>query len=321
MTYVGIDIAKSSFTVAIPQGNGYRRKTYPNTAVGAKQFIATLTVSEHHCVMEATGNYGYLLLYLLEQSGVAASLINPKQIKHFARMMMTVSKTDERDACMIALYGEKMNPPIYKMPTESLISLKQKRTVIRQLKKQLVAMTNLRASLDVLPVKDLNSLKTLNKTIAFLNRQIQTSEADLCSITSAEFDAQIRALTSIKGIGLAIASAIVVSTGGFTLFQNAKQFSRFIGICPTCYQSGTSLNIKGHINRNGDPYLRSLLYMASWTAINHNSACRQTYIRLRPNGKPPKVALIAVANKLLRQAFAVVTSQKQYIDGYSSAIT
>ena len=76
--------------------NGYRTKTYPNTSTGVRKFIATLSVVEHHCVMEATGNYGFLLLYLLHQSGIAVSLVNPKQIKHFARMMMAVTKTDER---------------------------------------------------------------------------------------------------------------------------------------------------------------------------------------------------------------------------------
>ncbi|MBS6832874.1 MAG: transposase, partial [Clostridiales bacterium] len=62
-------------------------------------------------------------------------------------------------------------------------------------------------------------------------------------------------------------------------------------------------NIKGHINRNGDEHLRSLLYVASWTALRYNAACRECYIRLKANGKPSKVALIAVANKPLRIKF------------------
>lgn len=135
MAYIGIDISKSSFVTAYPSTNGYRTKAYPNTAAGARKFIATLAAAEHHCVMEATGNYGFLLLYLLHQSGIAISLVNPKQIKHFARMMMAVTKTDEKDACMIAMYGEKMNPPIYKMPSQAILLLKQKKTVIRQLRK------------------------------------------------------------------------------------------------------------------------------------------------------------------------------------------
>ena len=154
MVYVGIDISKSNFVAAYPSANGSRIQTYPNTAAGVRKVIATLSVAEHHCIMKATGNYGFLLLYLLHQSGIAVSLVNPKQIKHFARMMMTVAKTDEKDARMIAMYGEKMNPPIYKMPSQAIMLLKQKKTVIRQFRKQLVVSKNLRESLVVLPYRD-----------------------------------------------------------------------------------------------------------------------------------------------------------------------
>ena len=142
--------------------------------------------------MEATGNYGFLLLYLLHQGGIAVSLVNPKQIKHFARMMMAVTKTDEKDACMIAMYGEKMNPPIYKMPSQAIILLKQKKTVIRQLRKQLVASKNLRGSLVVLPYRDKACVRALDKTIDFLTRQIEQLEAELADIASSEFDKQLK---------------------------------------------------------------------------------------------------------------------------------
>lgn len=59
MVYIGIDISKSSFVAAYPSVNGYRTKAYPNTAAGVRKFIATPSVAEHHCVMEATGNYGF----------------------------------------------------------------------------------------------------------------------------------------------------------------------------------------------------------------------------------------------------------------------
>jgi transposase len=208
MTFIGIDIGKSNFVAAFPKTTGYHTQTYPNTAAGIRKFMAATSPGDHHCVMEATGNYGFLLLYLLDQGGIAASMVNPKQIK---------------------------------------------------------------------------------------------------------------ALTSIKGIGITLATALIVTTGGFTYFDNAKQLSRFIGICPTCYQSGSSMNIKGGINRNGDASLRALLYIASWSAIRYNSACRECYQRLKANGKPSKVALIAVANKLVRQAFAIANSNSCYVDGFCSS--
>lgn len=93
MKFIGIDIAKDTFVAAYPQSNGYQTLTYTNDLKGVKKFINSFTNAEHHCVLEATGNYGTLLLYLLCKQDVAVSLVNPKQIKHFARMMMTVTKT------------------------------------------------------------------------------------------------------------------------------------------------------------------------------------------------------------------------------------
>ena len=214
----GIDISKSSFVAAYPSTNGNPTKTFPNTTARMRELIGTLAVAEHHCVMEATSNYGCCCTCYI-------SFAPPKkQIKHFSRMMMPVTKTDEKDAYMIAMYGEKMNPPIYKMPSQATIR--------------------------------------------------------------------------------------ILTTEGFTYFDNAKQLSRFIGICPTYQQSRTSVNIREHINRNDDERLRSLLYIAFWTALRYNS--RECYIRLKANEKPFKVALIAVTNKLVRPVLTITTINSIY---------
>lgn len=316
MKFIGIDIAKNTFVAAYPQLKGYQTQTYTNDVKGVKKFINSFITAEHHCVLEATGNYGTLLLYMLCEQNVAVSLVNPKQVKHFARMMMTVTKTDDVDAKLIAMYGEKMTPSIYKMPTQAIILMKQKKVVLRQLKKQLTSLTNLRGSFEALPQIDKNGLLVVNKTVKFIEKQIAVLEADITNIANEEFCKQIKSLTSIKGIGLTLATSLIVSTGGFTQFQNAKQLSRYIGICPTYQQSGTSINIKGTINRNGNSDLRSLLYIASWSAIRYNQTCKESYERLKAKGKPSKVALVAVANKLVRQAFAICTSETVYQDGY-----
>jgi transposase len=270
--------------------------------------------------MEATGNYSMLLLYLLQQAGIPTSMENPQKIKHFSRAMMTVTKTDEIDAKLIALYGEKMNPEPYKIPTESILLLKQKRTVLRQLKKHLTATKNLQQALAVLPKQDLASKRTVEKTIKFLERQIAELEDEITNLSNKEYARQMSLLTSIKGISNTLASALIVATGGFTYFSNAKQISRYLGLCPTYQQSGTSVNVKGHINRNGDPHLRGQLYVAALVCIQYNKACKDTYEKLRAKGKSAKVALIAIANKLIRQAFAVVTNNQPYIDGFVSSI-
>ena len=319
MTYIGIDVSKDSFVAAYPKKSGYSTKTFLNTTSGVRQFISSLP-KDCHCVMEATGNYSMLLLYLLQQANITVSMENPQKIKHFARAMLSTTKTDEIDAKLIAMYGEQMEPAPYKIPSESIILLKQKRTVLRQLKKQLTAMINLQHSLSVLPKQDPTAKVATEQTIKFLRKQISKLEDEITNLSNKEFKRQMELLTSIKGIGENIASALIMATGGFTYFSSAKQISRFLGLCPTYQQSGTSVNVKGHINRNGDTHLRSLLYVVAFASIRSNTACKETYERLRSRGKSGRVAIIAIANKLIRQAFAVVTNNRPYIDGYVSSL-
>lgn len=318
MIYIGVDISKKTFVAAFPGAKGYRTQEFDNTPSGIRKFIRLLP-KDSMVVMEATGNYCFLLLYLLDKEKIGASMVNPKQIKNFARMMMTVTKTDAKDACLIAQYGEKMNPAQYKMPTATILTLKQKRTVLCQLKKQRRATQNLLESISVLPYADKTCVNALNKTVAFMNKQIESIEKEIASVAESEFESLYKRLCSIKGVGVALATALIIATGGFTSFSNAKQFSRYIGDCPTICKSGTSVNIRGGINRNGDETIRSILYVASWSAIKSNTACKEMYNRLRGEGKPGKLAIVAVSNKLIRQCFAVVKNNTMYIDGFVSA--
>ena len=319
MTYVGIDVSKATFVVAYSSAKAGKTKTFKNTTKGVHEFIQTLSVTEHHCVLEATGNYSALLVYLLSKAGITVSLENPLKIKNFARVMLSVNKTDETDARLIALYGERMQPSPYKLRSKSILILEQKRTVLRQLKKQLVATRNLKGSMEVLPLFDAKCKQTIEKTITFLEKQIKGMEEELASLAEDEYKKQMDLLTSIKGIGITLAAALIVATGGFTYFDNAKQLTRYLGLSPTYQLSGTSVHVKGHINRNGDPGLRSQLYVAAFSSLRCNTECKACFDRLRSNGKPGKVAVIAVANKLIRQAFAVVTQGKPYVDGFKSA--
>ena len=318
MTYVGIDVSKATFVVAYSSAKAGKTKTFKNTTKGVHEFIQTLSVTEHHCVLEATGNYSALLVYLLSKAGITVSLENPLKIKNFARVMLSVNKTDETDARLIALYGERMQPSPYKLRSKSILILKQKQTVLRQLKKQLVATRNLKGSMEVLPLFDAKCKQTIEKTITFLEKQIKGMEEELASLAEDEYKKQMDLLTSIKGIGITLAAALIVATGGFTYFDNAKQLTRYLGLSPTYQLSGTSVHVKGHINRNGDPGLRSQLYVAAFSSLRCNTECKACFDRLRSNGKPGKVAVIAVANKLIRQAFAVVTQGKPYVDGFKS---
>lgn len=318
MTYIGIDISKATFVAAFPDKCGYRTETFRNDAKGIHSFIRKLDPAVHHCVMEATGNYCFLLLYLLDKASVKASLVNPKKIRNYAKVMMSVTKTDSKDAALIADFGERLKPEPYVCPPDKIMLLKQRKTVIRQLRKQLTATVNLRKSLDCLPLKDKKCFSSMEHTVAFLEKQMAYLQQEMEAEAAKAFDTQVRLLTSIKGIGLAMATALIIATSGFTNFENAKQLSRYIGICPTIEQSGTSVNKKGHINRNGDPHLRAMLYLCAWSASQSNPACKEMYERLTQKGKSGKVAMVAVANKLVRQAFAVIKTNTPYDKDFKS---
>lgn len=318
MRYIGIDVSKATLMVAYPQNNGkYKTQEFKNTTAGIHNLIATLQ-SDDHCVMEATGNYSYLLLYLLDKAGICTSMENPLKVKNFARTMLAVTKTDKADAQLLSLYGERMKPAPYKIPSEALLLLKQKRAVLRQFKKQLLANNNLKKSLEVMPKQDHKAIKAIEKVTITLEKQIKAVEEELNTLAQAEFNQQMNKLTTIKGVGTVLAAALIITTGGFTYFDNAKQVSRYLGLCPTYQQSGTSIHVKGHINRNGDPYLRAQLYTASWSMIRYNAACKELYTRLKERGKSGNVALVAVMNKSIRQCFAVIKHDTDYQDGFVS---
>lgn len=316
MSYVGIDISKDSFVVAFSSASKSKTITYQNDDKGIEKFINTLDKKQHHCVMEATGNYGVNLLYHLCEQEIKVSLINPKQSNFLSKMKLSTAKTDNKDARLLVEYGEKMNPEVYKMPSDKIILLKQKQTVLTHLIKQRTASKNQLKSLELLNKKDNLAIDMLKNNIDNLDKLIYNLEKDIVSITEEEFEKQVQLLTSIKGIGKKVATTLVIITNGFSFFENPKQLSRYIGICPTYQQSGKSLNYNGHINRNGHSTLRGQLFIASWSAAKYNSSCKALFERLREEGKPWKLAQIAVCNKLIRQAFAVIKSGVAYIDGH-----
>ncbi|MGD8747796.1 MAG: transposase [Balneolaceae bacterium] len=94
-------------------------------------------------------------------------------------------------------------------------------------------------------------------------------------------------------------------TDGFRRFDNPRKLASYVGLCPRIWESGSSVKGRGSISKIGCPQMRKLLYMCSWAAKTCNPGCRQMYNRLKKKGKPEKVIKVAIAHKLLRQAFVV----------------
>ena len=213
MRYIGIDVSKATFVVAYSSDKGGEIRTFNNTTAGIRQFIGTLPKDGSiHCVMEATGNYSALLLYMLNVAGITVSMENPLKVKNFAKALLSTVKTDKSDARLITLYGEKMNPRPFKVQGEAILRLRQKRTVIRQLTKQITAMSNLRGSLACLPVPDKGATHTVDETIKFLEKKRDRLQAELTDLVEVEFSRQLALLTTIKGIGITLATALIIPT-------------------------------------------------------------------------------------------------------------
>lgn len=262
--------------------------------------------------MEATGPYYLKLAVYLHNQGLKVSVVNPLVIKRFAQMKMIKAKTDKADAKLITDYANREAPKLWIAPKNILIEIRQEQAVLDSLNKQVRMLSNQLESIRVQPSHSKQALKTINLMINQAKQQITLIEDTIVLKVKKTFDQELELIISVPGIGIKTAIALLVATDAFSKFENGKQVASYVGICPRIYQSGSSIMGKGHITKMGDHRIRTLLYMGACSAKKYNTACKDLYDRLVEKGKPKKLALIAVANKLIKQAFAVVTQNKMY---------
>jgi transposase len=157
-----------------------------------------------------------------------------------------------------------------------------------------------------------DTMEDLQQQLTDLEVRIKHSEKEPVILTETHFPELLTLLTSIKGICKKTTIMFIVLTRGFTRVSSPKHFASFLGLSSFIRQSGTSVRGSGGISKMGNPRMRQLLYMAALTARTRNPACKIFAEHLAGNGKPPKVVRIAVANKLIRQAFAVYLKGESY---------
>jgi transposase len=280
--------------------------------------MKTFDKATHQIILEATGTYSLLLCHLLSKAGIAFSLLNPRQSTNYARMQGKTVKTDKVDAILLSQLGTQMQPPVTVLKGAAWYELQAQRAYLRQLKKQRTMLLNLQESMKPSPYPNKTVLKNLQTHLDFIETQIKEIEKDQVP-PSEDYQQLFEKITSISGIGEVTAHEIIAATNGFEDFDNAKAFAKFIGICPTYRQSGTSVKNFGRINRSGNPHLRSVLFMAAKVAKRWNKDCKATYERLRARGKTYKQAIVAVMNQLIRQVFAIVKGNTKFENGYNLA--
>jgi transposase len=305
-TYVGIDVSKATFDVSLPNAKGYT-----NNDRGFARFLKDLPKGAH-CVMEATGPYYLRLALYLHTGMVKVSVVNPLVIRRFSQMRMARAKTDRKDAMLIADYGRTERPPLWEPPKGYIHELQQDNSVLDALVRQRTMLANQKEALSQLPSVSMEAMTALELVAGQLQEQIALLEKAMERKALDNCPELYRSMNSIPGIGPKTAIQLIVITHGFARFENGKQLAAYIGLCPRIFQSGTSVRGKSRICKMGMGRARALLYLCAMTARKGNRACRELYDRMRLNGKPPKVALIAVANKLLKQAFALGTRLEMY---------
>ena len=142
----------------------------------------------------------------------------------------------------------------------------------------------------------------------------------LLELVKQEQQQQLTLLKTIPGMGVKTALFLIIVTDGFSKFETASQLCSYVGITPTIRESGSSVRGRSRISKIGNKKLRNLLFLCAFSACKYNKSCREVYQRIVNKGKSKKLALIAVANKLLKQAFAIAKSGRPYDEAFVSVL-
>ncbi|MBL7780273.1 MAG: IS110 family transposase [Saprospiraceae bacterium] len=318
--FVGIDVSYEKLDVAWRKDADWTMCQITNSWADAQLFAADLSkiLPDCCCIIEHTGTYSSKISLALYQAGLKVSLITPAQSKAFAAMKHRTTKNDRSDARLLAEYGlfNTSELRFYAPPPEHQIQFRQLLEAVDQLEKMRQQVRNQQHAYQQLPPLHQQQilLNAYQNTVNQLDKQIEELQINIKQLHGhdEDLDQTRKLMTTIKGIGEKTANIILAKTQGIKRFDNPKQLAKFAGIAPTENSSGSSVRGRRGINRSGNAILRKALYCATWSALRGNKACKTLFDRLRSKGKPVKVALIAVANLLLRQIFAVVTTQKPF---------
>jgi len=312
----GVDISKDVFDVFELQ-EGHQQ--FSNDPKGFTSFLKALD-KEGLVVMEATGYYHYRLAQYLYKKGIGVSVVNPLQVKRFIQMKLAKVKTDKSDAKMIYDYSMANQVPMYTALDDVQAECLQLFRLLDSYLKKRTATKNKLHGEEVLGIPSKFVYRSLKRDRKHLDCEIKLLEDRLLELVKKDQQHQLTLLKSIPGMGVKTALFLIVVTDGFSKFEKASQLCSYVGITPTIRQSGSSVRGRSRISKVGNKKLRNLLFLCAFSACKHNKACREVYERIVAKGKSKKLALIAVANKLLKQAFAIAKSGLSYDEEFMSKL-
>ena len=289
--YVGIDVSAKQLDVAIrPTGEARQYTNDPEGIASIMDRIVPLAPSG--VVLEATGGFEMLVAGELELAGLPISLVNPRQVRNFARATGRLAKTDAIDAQVLAQFAEAVKPPVRPLPdadTRELRALVDRR---RQLLEMVTSERN-RLRLASKRVRPL-----IQEHIRWLKQQADDLDKDIAKLirSSPIWRAQEDLLRSAPGVGPVLSSVLLTHLPELGSL-NRGQVAALVGVAPLNRDSGAFRGKRSVWG--GRTAIRSALYMAALVATRYNPVIKAFYQRLRAAGKPAKVALTACMRKLL----------------------
>lgn len=310
--YVGIDVSKATLDVVVLID---KQKTYqqvPNHSQGIAhllQWLQTFEGIEQVC-LEATGRYGECVATALYAAGFTVSVENPLRIKSFAQSLLSRNKTDKQDAFVIALYAQRMRPDPWQPPSTALKRLKQRTRLLQSIEQTRQAYRNrLKSGLD-----DDFTLQFIRDLIAELDQRIAVLRQDILNFIKRDvaLNQQRQLIISIPGIADKTAAVLLAEIGGLENFDSPRALVAYAGITPRLQQSGSSLNGRSRISKQGNKRLRTALYFPAISAKQWNPICRDFAHQLEQRGLPKKAIVIAVMRKLLHQVYGILKSKQPF---------
>jgi transposase len=304
-SFVGIDVAKQQLDVHLrPTDESFRlgRDDAGLTALVERlQRLAPVLV-----VLEATGGYEITVAAALGSAGLPVAVVNPRQIRHFARATGTLAKTDALDARVIALFAEAIQPVARPLPSAAAQALAERVARRRQLNEMLGAERNRHQQ-----VRDPRLQRRIATHIRWLTQALADLEAELDDNirSSPLWRATDNLLQSVPGIGDVTAYTLIADLPELGRLDRRK-IAALVGIAPINRDSGT---LRGRrMIGGGRPMVRCVLYMATLTAVRFNPVIALFYQRLIAAGRPKKVALTAAMRKLLTILNAILRDQRPW---------
>lgn len=291
VTYLGLDVAKATLDIA---GPSIKTTQVPNSAEGHRRLLSMLKAlpGSVHVVCEATGGYERGVVAALMAEGIGVCRLNPCRVRLFAKGIGQLAKTDRLDASLLAEFGRQNQPRPLVLHDQAFEELR----VLYDRRRQLVAWHTVEKNRLETALK--NMVPLINKTLRFLDRQIEEVERLIDAHVAAhqEIQTKVARMEQVKGVGRVTATVLLAhmpQIGAVTDHQAAA----LAGVAPYNNDSGHSQGKRSI--RGGRHQIRSVLYMAAVTAARYNPILRAFYLRLRQKGKPAKVALTAVMRKLI----------------------